>query len=95
MHRDRAADRAERCPTEMLRLSGARALFKVRRQVHLQAESPPKVRTERNLQNSRFEPDETEKRAFGRNPAPQVHRTQRRRESRKLKTRWRSGWDSN
>ena len=58
---------------------------------------PPKVQTERNLQNSRLNPDETSSLVDldRRIPAKCAFFTQVMRESRKLKTGWRSGWDSN
>jgi hypothetical protein len=58
---------------------------------------PPNVQTERNLQNSRLNPDEAgslvdlERRI----PAQCAFFAQLMRESRKLKTRWRSGSNSN
>jgi hypothetical protein len=58
---------------------------------------PPKMRTERNLQNSRLNPDETSSLVDleRRIPAKCAFLTQVMRESRKLKTRWRSRVNSN
>ena len=58
---------------------------------------PPKVQTERNLQNSRLNPDEAGSLVDleCRIPAKCAFFTQLIRESQKLKTGWRRGWDSN
>ena len=68
----------------------------LKRQVVDKLSPPPKVRTERNLQNSRLNPTKPVLRWTSRPDSGQMGVfAQVMRESRKLKTRWRRGWDSN
>ena len=75
------------------------AISLIRRQLPfaLRGLEPPKMQTERNLQNSRLNPEESTSPVDlgGQIPAKCALSTQLKGESRKLKTGWRRGADSN